>query len=888
MLKELKNFRIIGPCRGPTGYDNHVRQICKALLQRGRSFKFTEYPGWSPVILPENWLSAISSQPSMQQEAPALCLHFVMPGQVELCEGIPNVNFTMFEATSLPPSWIGHSLRHDHIIVPTLSSATAWIRSGISPDKISICPLGVDPGIFKPGIAAIDLGMTRGKPVHEYRVRMMNVSDFIPRKNITGLLRAWLEATNSSDDAVLILKAGLYQEQLHTWLQHEIAGIQETTGKTFEEAAPICWISDLLAPDAMPSLYAAGTHYISMSHGEGWDLPMMEAGACGLQLIAPRHSAYENWMDEKWTCFIPSAEIDVPADHPPTLLSGLRFWLPEHDAAVEIIQRAVNGEMLSAQSAFEEIRKTYTWENTTLRLMEILDGLYNNGIENHSHQTWSVEMQRAFMEFCSTKTYRYTLAGTGSQMVEMMPDLSVGVLGYIPFGVPQQWSLKEGEDENPLLIIFNADGIAFPLNRNENGSWKGWLRQTEVILEPVYETCTKEERDKYHALQEALIASVDEASIKTGSGKGIVIPGGGEKYFPGAWALIHLLRITLKCDLPVELWHLGKEELPPEIIPVLEKLNVSFRDAYAEGYIPAVLERKGWPLKTYALLNTAFSEVLLLDSDNVPLRDPSFLFDEPAYKRTGALFWPDFGSLSRHRAIWDVCGVAYRDEPEFESGQLVVNRPKHFKALQLAMFYNAHADFYYRLVNGDKETFHMAWRRLNSDYTLIDTPIFHLPFTMVQYDLAGNPLFQHRYGDKFRRDGRNYRIGGFVNENECIGFVQQLNKLQREAIRYDEQTTELIRKTEEKICDLHFYEFERIGEDKRRVEFLPGGIIAGENETWEQTWFIEYANTDCRIAIEGKEGIICRLSQAETGDWEGRWLLHEKKYVVLRPLSLTP
>ncbi len=36
------------------------------------------------------------------------------------------------------------------------------------------------------------------------------------------------------------------------------------------------------------------------------------------------------------------------------------------------------------------------------------------------------------------------------------------------------------------------------------------------------------------------------------------------------------------------------------------------------------------------------SQVLFLDSDNTPLRDPSFLLDHPAYTATGALLWPDY------------------------------------------------------------------------------------------------------------------------------------------------------------------------------------------------------------------------------------------------------
>jgi len=378
MTRDQINFRIVGPCRGPTGYDNQVRQLCKGLAENKRLFEFYEF-AWGPVSLPQDWLSPLSQTQPPLLVKPGVTLHFVMPPQVQPCNDTYNVNFTMFEASTIPREWALHSMQHDHVIVPTASSANAWIRSGVSEDKISICPLGIDSEIFKPGIPAGNIGRIRGKAVHEYRTRLLNISDFIPRKNITGLLLAWLDATTDADDAVLILKACLYQHELYNWLQNEIRAMERRTGKTFEKAAPVFWITDVLHPAAMPSLYAVATHYISMSHGEGWDLPMMEAGACGLQLIAPRHSAYENWMDERWTCFIPSYEIDVPHFYPPTLLSGLRFWQPEHDAAVDIIKQAVKGQQLCSQSAAEAIRGRFTWANTTKQVLNIIDNVYGRG-----------------------------------------------------------------------------------------------------------------------------------------------------------------------------------------------------------------------------------------------------------------------------------------------------------------------------------------------------------------------------------------------------------------------------------------------------------------------------------------------------------------------------
>ena len=32
----------------------------------------------------------------------------------------------------------------------------------------------------------------------------------------------------------------------------------------------------------------------------------------------------------------------------------------------------------------------------------------------------------------------------------------------------------------------------------------------------------------------------------------------------------------------------------------------------------------------------------MLDSDNIPVRDPAFLFDSFEFKELGAVFWPDY------------------------------------------------------------------------------------------------------------------------------------------------------------------------------------------------------------------------------------------------------
>src|SRR5215472_9924026 len=64
------------------------------------------------------------------------------------------------------------------------------------------------------------------------------------------------------------------------------------------------------------------------------------------------------------------------------------------------------------------------------------------------------------------------------------------------------------------------------------------------------------------------------------AGRGIVICAGGARLFTRAWIAIALLRRHLVCRLPIEVWHLGQEEMGPAMRGLLEELGAQPVDAY--------------------------------------------------------------------------------------------------------------------------------------------------------------------------------------------------------------------------------------------------------------------------------------------------------------------
>ncbi len=253
-------------------------------------------------------------------------------------------------------------------------------------------------------------------------------------------------------------------------------------------------------------------------------------------------------------------------------------------------------------------------------------------------------------------------------------------------------------------------------------------------------------------------------------GRGVVIVGGG-KYWASTYVTVRVLR-HVGCTLPIEVWYLGcKGEIDPWRESLLARHNVTCVDADRVRKRHPMRIMNGWELKPFALLHSRFREVLYLDADCYPNRNPEFLFDERDYRQCGAIFWQDPPSMRLKPSAWTAFGVPYRNEPAFESGQIVLDKARCWRPLALAVHYNAHSDFYYQTgCYGDKDLFHMAWRKLGYEYA--QPP--HRPggggWGLYQNDFAGNGLFIHRIHDKWRLRGTSLHTSNQIAENQCHGL----------------------------------------------------------------------------------------------------------------------
>lgn len=413
-------------------------------------------------------------------------------------------------------------------------------------------------------------------------------------------------------------------------------------------------------------------------------------------------------------------------------------------------------------------------------------------------------------------------------------------------------------------------------------------------LEPVFEDKIKlpqalvwNELTKDHKLSLDNAAKIADAVIssipaypESFRGRGIVICGGGVKYFTNAWVSISMLR-HLGCQLPIQLWYQGPNELDDTMKSLVRKLNVQCIDAEECRTSSPCNRITGWALKPYAIVNCPFKEVLLIDADNVPISDPTFLFDEPRYKNVGAVFWPDYGRLGPGRPVWEVFGVPFYNEPEFESGQVLVNKATCWRALALTLWYNANSHFFYAYIHGDKETFHMAFRKLRQDYILIPHRIVSLSGTMCQHDFEGKRIFQHRNLAKWVFEGENRCIAGFQKEEECLQFLEILRRDWSGVIaerRYCQPNDPIAT-----ILTNNTYILKADGGVSCEITFQNDGSISGNSGRDERRWDLR-KESDATVCLQlySQTGLSGELATSSDGSWRSRWMSFGQS-----PLQLT-
>ncbi len=207
--------------------------------------------------------------------------------------------------------------------------------------------------------------------------------------------------------------------------------------------------------------------------------------------------------------------------------------------------------------------------------------------------------------------------------------------------------------------------------------------------------------------------------------RGIVIAAGRAGAILNAYVVLHTLRHGAGCKLPVVLAYHGEAEFkettraffatPFDDVEFIDLEQVEYPEYHVSLDSGDNRRELGYKLKIYSIFAAPFRELIFLDADSVPLQDPETLFDTDTYLEHGNIFWNDF--WDEPVPLWDMLHLGTADPwrtaavypLEAESGQVVLDRVRYWRALEWLMFLNTHDTLTYMYSMGDKDTFRVAF-----------------------------------------------------------------------------------------------------------------------------------------------------------------------------------
>jgi glycosyltransferase involved in cell wall biosynthesis len=268
---------------------------------------------------------------------------------------------------SVPADWLS-AIERGRATVWVYSEWTRrqFVDSGVPAERVSAVPLGVETERFDPSVAPKVLNI-------DHRCRFLFVGRLIHRKGLDLLLEAYRSSFSATDDVALVIKPA------------EARGVPLTAATARIEAsfaasgAPALTIlpAEIPAGD-LPGVYTASSALVHPYRGESFCLPIAEAMACGVPVIATDCGGASALATQETAMLVPSFCVHAPK----LVIGGRRLSNFPHwqEASVEAIAAAMrriyeNPERARARAvrARELIATTFTWDRAAgvaLRALE--------------------------------------------------------------------------------------------------------------------------------------------------------------------------------------------------------------------------------------------------------------------------------------------------------------------------------------------------------------------------------------------------------------------------------------------------------------------------------------------------------------------------------------
>jgi glycosyltransferase involved in cell wall biosynthesis len=347
----------------PNGYAVSCKQLILALDRQGVevAYKYVYGPGTVfPVPEPEetdsHLIDCVRKRPFRKD---AVQVVYAQGDVFNSNRGAYKVGFTMLETDGIPAEWVRQANRLDEVWVPSTFNLQTFRASGVA-RPIHVMPLGCDPAYFNPHIQGYRDGRF---------FTFLSVFEWGERKAPEVLLSAFADEFDSSEDAVLVCKIMSREAPAKIRGQIDRMGLRPGGGRI------ICSLNDEVPTSQLGALYRSADCLVLSTRGEGWGLPILEAMACGLPVIATHWGAATDFFNEANGYPLQVARL-VPAQARCPYYKGFHWAEPSYEHLRALLRHVYEHPQEARQKgarASQEVHAQWTWDHSARRIVERLE-----------------------------------------------------------------------------------------------------------------------------------------------------------------------------------------------------------------------------------------------------------------------------------------------------------------------------------------------------------------------------------------------------------------------------------------------------------------------------------------------------------------------------------
>ena len=409
MIKPL--ILVTAPVQTRSGYGNHARDICRALIESDKYDIAIQSVPWGNT--PLNALEKdnpvhkeiekrILRQPQLPKQ-PELHLHIVIPNEFKQF-GKKNIGMTAGIESTIPPAdWIEGCNRMDKVIF-----TSEFSKKGFTDIKFDKLDKNTKQKVGEVRLERPSEVLFEGadanvyKETNQFSDRMTNEFSKINEDFCYLFVGHWLQGNLGEDrkDIGMMIKTFLLSFKD---MKSPPALVLKTSGASFsvmdrvDMEKKINQIKDTVKADKLPNIYLIHgdltddemnemyNHpkvkaHLTFTHGEGFGRPLLEASFSGKPIIAPISTGQADFLDREYTIEIPHVMTKVaPNAFPKEYVTPDSQWSTVKYSVASALMRDVfknyNKYKIRGKKQMIVNRENFSYEAMKSKLIDMVEGM---------------------------------------------------------------------------------------------------------------------------------------------------------------------------------------------------------------------------------------------------------------------------------------------------------------------------------------------------------------------------------------------------------------------------------------------------------------------------------------------------------------------------------